>query len=258
MASNVACESQEEGAGVLWDIEMKNTASEGEDETGRFHNSAREEGKLDVEVGGRFKQLKIANLADDFRMEIGDIMKGSANLARSGQKRCASNEERGEDFSTPKRLLDGRSSGDEMGIPEAREDDRKFLAGGRRGGSRSRAINELESRVAAVETKQAAVERFVNELAESMRVFEERSRGQNDNEKIRFISKEEMVKYVEEAIGSCNTGIGCSKAYIRKFLLDKFEVPVTPHYIKKVNAAIQVGLAEKKFSFDSKHGLFKL
>ena len=246
MASAMACDgdvafdSQEEGAGVLWDLEMKTTGSEGRDETGRFNESALEEGKMQMEVDRRSEGLKVMNLSNDLKTKSGEVETASEHLAKSGEKRCATVEEEDEGPMTPKRLFGQKKSG-------------------LRGRSRTKAITDLEHRIAVVEVKQATIERLVNDLADTMRNFEERSRsGVYDGERIRFISKEEMVKYVELAIGSCNSAIGCSKSYIRKFLLDKFEVPTTPHYMKKTNAAIQVALAEKRISFDAKHGLFKL
>ena len=72
------------------------------------------------------------------------------------------------------------------------------------------------------------------------------------------ISKENMLKMITEAIASGHAQYGVSRSYIRKYLSDKYEVPGTTHYNKKLNFLLHRGLEDKVFVFDPVHQLFKM
>ena len=269
---------QEEGAGSLWQ-EMQKDGAVGYDECGSMPLLGASGGKeadensqaVGTDETGHFpmpetgvRREKIKNLADDFVFENGISLEGEKAEIKPGEKRAATVEgdvteepEVASSLLTPKRLFSQRSSGNEHGSPDSRDESFREKGADRRGRSRSRVLKELQERIVALENTQAATQRFMDQLAVNFRDLEGKSRSAPADDRMRVISKEQMVNYVAEAIESCNSGIGCSKAYMRKYLLDKYEVPLTPHYMKKMNAAIQVGLEEKRFEFDAKHGLFK-
>ena len=140
----------------------------------------------------------------------------------------------------------------------------------RHGRSRSVILVEMANRVRKLEKWGAANEQWLRKLENSQteleydvkvlteKVKELELKKFDAKEDGRTFSKDELVNHIVEAIGSCTTGIGCSKAYIKKFLNDRYEVPLSQYYGRKVSLLLTEGVLAKRYQFDPKHNLYKL
>ena len=107
-----------------------------------------------------------------------------------------------------------------------------------------------------LEGSQGALEYDIKVLKEKVKELELRkSVGKEEG---RAFSKDELITYIMDAIGSCTTGIGCSKAYIKKFLNDRYEVPLNQYYGRRVGLLLTEGVLLKKYQFAPSHNLYKL
>ena len=75
---------------------------------------------------------------------------------------------------------------------------------------------------------------------------------------VRSVSKSELMQMVWNAIGSGSHDYGVNRSFVRKFLADRYDVPMTPNYIKRINNVLQMGVDVGQFAYDSRHGLFLL
>jgi len=239
-------EDMEEGAGVLWNMSqgfMQPCLAGGEDETGRM-------------IGQKPGKTDCKNLAQNFEDEKRQkvrmdpvSLEGSSEDFDVGKRR----EPKQDKFITPKKLFGKNStSSEDNSSGSLREERRK----GRQG--RSAVLKNLRDRVVAMENKYATMEQTVERMKAHLKEMESKGTATTENDRGRVITNDQLMEFIKEALSASQAGIGCSKAFIRKFLLDRFEVPLTPHYIKKTNVVLQLGLAQGKFHFDSKHGLFRL
>ena len=122
---------------------------------------------------------------------------------------------------------------------------------------RSFVYAEMTRRLREMAASQLALKAEVKMLREKVQDLESQksfpANGQN-----RGITKGELMNFIIEAINSCTTGIGCSKAYIKKYLCDRYEVPLSAHYGRKIGMLIHEGVMMKKIHFDPAHNLYKL
>ena len=70
------------------------------------------------------------------------------------------------------------------------------------------------------------------------------------------ISRTELMQMVWNAIGSGSQDYGVNRSFVREFLADRYDVPMTPNYIKRINQVLQMGVDVGQFKYDSTHGLF--
>ena len=115
-------------------------------------------------------------------------------------------------------------------------------------------MSEIANRLRQVERSHDALELEVKLLREKVKEFE----GEKVKGDTRMFSRDDLMNYILEAIRSCTTGIGCSKAYIKKFLCERFEVPISAHYVRKIGMLLSEAVMQNKIQFDPKHNLYKL
>ena len=174
-------------------------------------------------------------------------------------------------FETPRSLPAWKNrSGGEWKTPEDRGKAPSKDVDLRHGRSRSVILVEMANRVRKLEKWGTANEQWLRKLENSqaeleydVKVLTEKVKDlelkkSDAKEEGRTFSKDELVNHIVEAIGSCTTGIGCSKAYIKKFLNDRYEVPLSQYYGRKVALLLTEGVLSKRYQFDPKHNLYKL
>lgn len=252
----------EEGAGLLWNLPSP-VAADGEDETGRFPMPGGSAEYAEENIKGSFKNLAIRKIVEE-KGENGVVLTDvvmEAKVVEDGEITPVGTEAMdGKMTMEPTKLCEAQRKGEKT--PENRGVIKPGNSTPKSQSSRNALLKNLYSRIVALENKQDTIAKNVERLGLSMREMEEKGgekpNGALEGDRTRPISRDQMIAYVVEAIASAQTEIGCSKAYIRKFLFDRYDIPLTPHYVKKTNAALQFGCAEKKFEFDAKYGLFRL
>ena len=118
----------------------------------------------------------------------------------------------------------------------------------------------LEPRDAIIETvfqMVANLERRLRIIEDYNNIINNSNNMKEENKSSRIITKEQMKNMVFEAVTSGNPRYGVGKSYIRNFLMDRFEVPMTLHYAKKITMTLQAGLAEDLLAYDPVHHLYK-
>ena len=253
----------EEGAASLWNLASSPNDADGEDETGKYPMPGGSEVRSEETMKGGFENLSIKKIVEEksekgvvlkeFVMEESEVEDGE--ITSMGTDEMAGNMQM-----EPRRLFEAEHK--EKRTPEDKG-NRFVVMTPKRKSSTTALLKNLYSRIVALENTQDTIAKNVERLGLNMRDLEGKYGGEKPNgipegDRTRAISRDQMIAYVVEAIASAQTEIGCSKAYIKKFLFDRYEIPLTPHYVKKTNAALQMGCAEKKFQFDAKYGLFRL
>lgn len=118
-------------------------------------------------------------------------------------------------------------------------------------------MRELHMRMHLLEAKHHALEETVRKLSGALGALEKNGSGGED-QRMRVISKEQLRGFIFEAVGSCTTGIGCSKAYIRKYLQSRFDVPNSQHYARKTGLILADAISSGQLSYDPKHCLYRM
>ena len=72
------------------------------------------------------------------------------------------------------------------------------------------------------------------------------------------ISKADLLEMINTAIDSGSKEYGVNRSFIRKFLADRFGVPQTPHFAKRINKVLSVNVERGNLILDAAHGLFLL
>lgn len=72
------------------------------------------------------------------------------------------------------------------------------------------------------------------------------------------VLKDELLQMMEEALLSCNVEIGASRMYVKKYVTQKFALPCTQYYSKRLNEVLQCGVDRQMFKFDAVTKLYTL
>ena len=80
--------------------------------------------------------------------------------------------------------------------------------------------------------------------------------GRKEAETPRSIMKIELLEMIFAAVSSGNSNYGVNRSYIRKVLAERFDVPITPYYMKRVNQVLQKAVDDGQLVLDPSHGLF--
>ena len=172
---------------------------------------------------------------------INDLREDFERLEKPSNRRLfgVENFDAGDSFNTPKQ---------KSLVPFKVADRKKYMR------MRCVIMSEIANRLRQVERSHDALEVEVKLLREKVKELE----GEKVKGETRMFSREDLMKFILEAMNSCTTGIGCSKAYIKKFLCERFEVPVSAHYVRKIGMLLSEAVMQNKIQFDPKHNLYKL
>ena len=86
------------------------------------------------------------------------------------------------------------------------------------------------------------VEKFVADMKKKKRKKKEK------REKV--IKKKDFEERVFDAISSCNSDVGVSRAYLRTFLVKHHDFVDTKYFRQKLNSTVKAGLKMKKLQID--------
>ena len=96
------------------------------------------------------------------------------------------------------------------------------------------------------------------DMQSRMNAMEQQIRITESATKSNWFSKADLTVKICEAIKDGNKEMGVSRSYIKKYLKVKHNLPDTPHYMRKINRCLQLGIESELFEYDRKHSLFKI
>lgn len=80
--------------------------------------------------------------------------------------------------------------------------------------------------------------------------------GPKRGESPKTISKSALMDMIVLVIKDGNERYGVNRSFIRKVLGDKFKIPNSSYWIKRVNQMLQLGLEQRLLEYDPSHQLF--